>query len=362
MTGIRYNSQNETTSDRQSAASNKGQLMTDFANTVDWQAFTTEVVDQFDLEGCFLFQRTGNLWIGDQPHDQFRAFLDKLFKTKPDAYFEETHFYKFREDDVKIVRYMAMVPLDIMGLQFDFLGVIYKNPEELQEILKHKMMTNYLVHLLEERMAREELERLRKQERATLLQELAEKKMYADQLKNKLNQLNDEFENIKASSMTHKEKVDHLSELLRKQHDEMRGMSEAYQDLYRGYQALETEFFESTVQLENKMHDLSEENKSLKEQLEARPEPVEKTEAASVAEIQDLRAKLSNATNMAKRYKEQVDMVTGDSKISPELISQLRDQIGVEKRKAEENRLRNVQLEMRLKAVTRKLKEATGDL
>ncbi len=243
---------------------------------MQWSAITRKIVEEFQLEGCFLLSWKENQWVGDRPSHAFQGYLESLFKQKAAAYFNEIRFFRYQEGDrpgraSKATRYLALIPISLKGVDFDFLGLIYQSQEHLQDLLKTRVLPMYLVFWLHQFSVSAKLRDPDAAGPKALQRALEEKRLYARQLEHKVKSLSDEIAKVKNAEVGLDQKAKQLERLLTDQGEEYRQLAEAYQSLFDELQDVQREFMETCVAFEHAVHDLERENLGLRRDLGAEP-------------------------------------------------------------------------------------------
>lgn len=326
---------------------------------MDWQKLTQKICDEFQLQGCFLFHKETRQWEGDKPPATFRQYLNQLFDTKESSYFEQIRFFRLAETKAASdARYLALMPAHMAHAHFDFVGLLYQSPEQMQDLLKFRILPMYLIFYLDQITVEvEAIARLPK-EQQVLMQALEEKRSYARQLESKVKHLADDVNRIKQSEMSLDQKVRELSKMLDKQNNEYEVLVRAYQDLFEDHQSSQTEFLQTFVAFEEKVNDLESQNLSMKNKLDKGPNlqsipeyhkmaldlaETKKREQKAAEAYTDLKKKARKLQNRLSAYQ---DAAGG---VNPLQVKQLAETLSVERDKAEKYRRRCIQLELVLR-------------
>ncbi len=324
---------------------------------MNWTAITHRIVREFQLKGCFLLNKDRHVWVGDKPTSTFRSYLSDLFTSKPTTYFNEIRFFKYSESNKKkdmnpVSKYLALIPIDLKEFDFQFLGIIYENPNQLQELLKFRILPMYLVFFLHQFLVESRIRRSGEEKQSQLLTALEEKRIYAQQLEHKVKSLHEEIENIKNSEMGLDQKVAELSRLLDRQSQEYQNFATAYQELFTEFQDVQNEFLTTSITLEHKILDLEVEKRRLKMALrkQAREAGEKDEKGVTQKEYMELGIRLKKALHVAAKYTrlyEDIKAEIGD--LDPGMVKQLVATLGVLKDKVEYYRGRCLQQEAALK-------------
>ncbi len=263
---------------------------------------TRKIASEFNLAGCFLLNPKSGDWSGHKPGDTFQTYLTSLFTSKEPSYFNEIRFFKYNESgQEKVARYCALIPMELEGLDFSFIGVIYHSQDQLQDLLKYRIFPMYLVFWVHQFMSESKLKEAGG-EGSQLLAALEEKRIYAQQLESRVASLNAEIEAIKNSEMGLDQKVDELSRLLEEQGREYAGLATAYQELFNDIESVRNEYLESAVTFEHKILDLEVDKRRLKNQVRKLERQAEQKEGFSEKDYLALGARLKKAQEQAARY------------------------------------------------------------
>ena len=267
---------------------------------------TRQIVAEFRLQGCFLLDREHDAWVGDQPAETFRNYLARLFKDKPPAYFSDIRFFKYPDDGEagRVTKYLALIPLNLEEVRFHFLGLIYENQEQFQELLKYRIMPTYLVNSVRQFVTEAKIRESSSDTQQLLLQALEEKRVYASQLENKVKSLSQEIDNIRNAEMTLDQKVAKLSSLLEDQNKEYNLLAGSYQELFQNFQDLQNEYMETCVAFEHKVYDLQVDQRKLKSQIRKLERGKNEQSSGSVSqkEYMELGIRLKKSLALTAKY------------------------------------------------------------
>ena len=277
---------------------------------MNWIDVTRQLSKEFNLQGSFLYRKSDKLWVGSQPIDSFRNYLEGLFVSKESSYFNELRFFKYSEPeqrgDTKVTRYLGLVPIEVNDVDFDFLGIIYEDPDNLQELLKFRILPMYLAFWLHRIVAESRVRHSDESHQQALVEALEEKRLYAQQLETRVKDLSAEIEAIKNSEMGLDQKVSELGRLLEEHHNEYQGLAVAYQEIFNQMQALQNEYLSTSVDLEHKILDLEVERRRLRVKLRKQERDAGKSGGGySEAEYLDLGRRLKTAQEQAAQYNSQ---------------------------------------------------------
>ena len=316
------------------------------------EKITRKISDEFQLLGCFLLEPQRAEWVGGLPADTFQGYLNGLFKSKEPSYFSEIRFFKYNDAGLsgKVTKYVALLPIDIEGLDFGFLGLIYENQDQFQELLKFRILPMYLVFYLFQ--ALEESRMMQSEENGPgnkLLVALEEKRVYAQQLEMKVRALSREIDAIKNSEMSLDQKVEELSKLLEKQNKEYAELARAYQDLFDEAQAGQREMLQATVAFEHKILDMEVEKRRMKvaiRKLERgnKEKSAPAGDSVSRKEYMELGARLRTAQEQAAKYSQRYESIMADlGGLDPKKIKPLLQTVRALREKVEYFRARAMQ-------------------
>jgi len=243
---------------------------------MEWSAITTKISEEFELEGCFLHHRDSDRWAGNRPSDAFQRYLDNLFASKESTYFQEIRFFKYSEPSAqgaaRALRYLALIPIHLEKIEFQFLGLIYRSQNQLQELLKLRVLPMYLVFWLHQFAIESRLRRKQKSE--ALSRALDEKRLYAQQLEHKVKNLSQEIDKIKREGLSLDQRAKEMERLARERGEEYTRLAEAYQTLFADLEEMRREYMETAVGFDHAIYDLERERQALLARLgEAAPPP-----------------------------------------------------------------------------------------
>ena len=327
----------------------------------DWLDVTTRLVEDFQLEACFLLNREKQKWVGGQPPQAFRSFLAELFKTKPAAYFEEIRFFKFNEDDKKeksrkVTRYLALIPLGLKDVNFHFLGLIYQNQDQLQELLKFRIMPMYLQFWLHQYVL---MARVRaKDDRSTeLVEALEEKRIYAQRLERRVKSLNREIAHIREAELDLDQKVAELSRMLEEQGREYNELAGSYKNLFEDYQEVQTQQLQDSVAFEKTIYGLEIELNNLTAELRNNEQALLEARSAGSSEeflalrkqVKDLEMRLKKAEDLARTNQQKFKVLKNEyGNVKPPQVRKLMESLKLLQHQLEQYRKRCRQLEQAL--------------
>lgn len=326
---------------------------------MDWQQLTQKICEEFQLQGCFLFHRETRQWEGDKPPATFRQYLNQLLDTKESSYFEEIRFFRMAETKVKSEgRYLALMPAHMEHAHFDFVGLIYKSPEQLQDLLKFRILPMYLVFYIDQITVETQAKQRLPKEQQVLVQALEEKRSYARQLESKVKTLASDIDRIKQSEMGLDQKVRALTKMLEIQNQEYLILANSYKEIFSDFQDAQTEFLTTFVSFEGQVTDLEAENNALKNKLAQGPDlsqvpeyhrmaldlaETKKREQKAVEAYTELKKKARKMQNRLQAFQE------ASAGVNPIQVKQLADTLNAEREKAETYRKRCIQLELMLR-------------
>jgi hypothetical protein len=326
---------------------------------MDWQQLTRKICEEFQLQGCFLFHRETRQWEGDKPPATFRAYLNQLFDTKESSYFEEIRFFRLAESKTKTnSRFLALMPASLEHAHFNFIGLIYQSPEQLQELLKFRILPMYLIFYLDQITVETEAAARLPKEQQVLMQALEEKRSYARQLESRVKNLSSDIDKIKRSEMGLDQKVRELTKMLEMQNREYTVLVHAYQELFQDFQNSQTEFLQTFVAFEEQVNNLESENHAMKQKLAKGPDlnavPEYHKMALDLAETKKREQKAAEAyTELKKKARKMQNRLTAYQEasggVTPLQVQQLAETLQVEREKAESYRKRCIQLELVLR-------------
>jgi len=272
---------------------------------VNIRKITRQISAEFKLLGCFLLNPSRGDWSGQKPGTAFQSYLTGLFKSKEPSYFQEIRFFKYHEaggrEAGKAARYCALIPMEMEELEYKFVGIIYESQEQLQDLLKFRILPMYIVFWIHQFLAESKV-RGSEGEPNHLLAALEEKRLYAQQLESRVKSLNAEIESIKNSEMGLDQKVEELSRILEEQGREYGQLAGAYQELFTDLQNVQNEYLQSAVTFEHKILDLEVEKRRLRNQVRKLERETGEKEGFSEKEYLALGARLKKAQEQAGRY------------------------------------------------------------
>lgn len=233
--------------------------------SVTWTHITRKITTLFDIDGCFLFNRHDNEWVGELPPSNFQNYLLEQYETKGEAYFAEVRFFKLAKETKKTrASYLALVPMEINNVPYQFLGLIYRGQDQLQDLLRFRILPMYLIFYVHRLVAEARVRNAEDEGKpAALVAALEENSLYAQQLENRVKSLNDEIERVKNAGMSAEEKVHALSALLDNQAREYQQLADSYQGMYEEIQKARNEHLQDAVGWEYRINDLERENAAL---------------------------------------------------------------------------------------------------
>lgn len=308
------------------------------------------IADEFQLLGCFMCGKKAEQWIGDRPPGELKPFLSRLFKMKKPDYFNEVRFFKFKEDERKVVSYLALIPIEIQNIPYPFLGLIYENPDRLQELLRYRILPMYLTFFLRQGLAEQQALINQGKDSTLLVEALEEKRLYAQALENRLKSLKGEIERVKQAEMSLDQKVLELSRLLDQQQESYSELADAYNNMFSEFQELQQDYLTTCVDFEQKVDDLQSQNDQMSKVLEEKINQEGNGSAEQAKLILQLRTQLKQAEQVAERNRRQFrDLKQTYGDIPPERVRELSEtNIGLTA-KLDQYRKRCFQLELSLK-------------
>jgi len=235
---------------------------------MNWVHVTQKIARSFDLPGCFLLSREQGEWVGHQPPRSFREFLAEQMRTRPATYFDAVRFFKLsREHLVGEAAYMALMPIKLAHVPYQFLGLMYGSPDKLQELLRFRILPMYLLFYLHQMVAEARVRNAASTNQKALLRALEEKRLYASQLEQKVRNLNGELDRLSTAEMSMDQKLAQMRALLESHARDYTELTEAYRELYQNFEESQREQLESAVALEIRLHELERERDSLRRAL-----------------------------------------------------------------------------------------------
>lgn len=313
---------------------------------MDLNPITTRLTQELKLEQCFLFDKEGSLWVGDKPSEQLRRFLGKLFQSKPDDYFTEIRFFQMREER-NAVLFLALVPIKIRETELRFLGLIYNHQDHFQELLRYRVLPTHLRMWVHQIAVEERLKDKDNPQSKMLLDALDEKRIYAEQLEEKVQTLRDQLTRIREAEMGHDEELGEMRKLIQLQEQEYRSLSDAYQDLFDTFEQMQSEHIANCVDFEQTIYNLEEENDELVRDLAARSNLRIGHIRKQRDEQRHLKVALEKAENEASRYKEQLETLKASyGSMTPEKLEALRSTMNQLESKLTYYRKRCLELEL----------------
>ena len=236
---------------------------------MSWLHVTRKIAESFGLPGCFLLARETDEWVGDMPPSSFREFLAKQTREQPSPYFDEVRFFKLREGKSESeAAFLALVPVAMSHVPYDLLGLMYHTQDQLQELLRFRVLPMYLIFYLHQMIAEARVRNADSTQQKALLRALEEKRLYAAQLEKKLEHLSGEIDRVRSAEMTLDQRLAQLNALLDRQTEEHRELAAAYGDLFAKFQEAHNDHLQSSVGFETRLYELGLERTALARALE----------------------------------------------------------------------------------------------
>ncbi|MDJ0839003.1 MAG: hypothetical protein QNK37_20955 [Acidobacteriota bacterium] len=319
---------------------------------MNWLHIARKIRDGFQLQGCFLLNRDKNEWVGEKPPSNFCNYLTEQFRAKPAAYFTEVRFFKLTGDEkTSAGNYLALLPVDMSHVNYNFLGLLYDSPDQLEKLLRFRIMPMYLIFYLHQLVAEARVRNADSGTQKALLRALEEKRLYAQQLESKVKNLHSEIDRVKNAGLSLDQKVDKLTELLEHQNQEYGKLAESYQDLFGKLQEVESEFLNSSVAMECRIHDLEQDKKALETALADKTGSVELVPRARIKQQEE---RLAEALTETRRLQQRIEeLETKAAGADPEQTRRLVNTVKALKQKMDYYRERSEQQETRLKQLKR---------
>jgi len=231
---------------------------------MNWLHVTRKIAESFGLQGCFLLARETDEWVGDKPPSSFRDFLGKQMRERASTYFDEVRFFKLTEAKGESqAAFLALLPITLKHVPYEFLGLMYETPDQLQELLRFRVLPMYLIFYLHQMVAEARVRNADSTQQKALLRALEEKRLYAAQLEKKLQHMAGEIDRVRNAEMTRDQRLTRLNALLDRQTEEQRELATAYQELFSRYQDAEKDYLQSSVGLETRIYELERERRAL---------------------------------------------------------------------------------------------------
>lgn len=259
------------------------------------------ITSEFDVEGCFLFDPDRESWITDLEDQSLRNFLAEQIRKRGIQYFSELRFFRFSDAARGTIKHLALIPLGIPDFGFSFLGLVYRNTEQLQEMLRYRVLPMYLINSIHQVRTAMTLPDEMGEKAAVLVKALEEKRTYARQLEHRVSALKSQIDQIKASEMSLDQKVLAMTKLLDEQQQEYHSLSQAYSNLFSDFQTIHQQYLASCVHFEQSIHELDLQKNELLKRLDGSPE--EQTGRVRVAEHVALKAEAERARKESQRLK-----------------------------------------------------------
>ncbi len=322
---------------------------------MSWQDVTTKISTSFSLQGCFLLDEQAREWVGRQPPASFCELLAEQLRTKPSTYFDEIRFFKLsREQRTGEAAYLALLPVTMKHVPYRFLGLMYRTPEQLQELLRFRILPMYLTFYLHQMVAEARVRNAGEDKQKALLRALEEKRLYAERLEHKVRNLTGEIDRVRNAEMGLDQKVARLSELLESQSREYQTLANAYRELFARFEEGQKEHLQSSVALEIRIHELEREKAGLMRALaDERGEGLVPLESLEEAQGQLLAARQNLERLQARNDALEAErgQHTGDA------LAQARQKITALKQQVALYRNRSVQLGARVDQMKAALRE-----
>jgi len=315
---------------------------------MNWAHVTQKITVDFHLEGCFLLDKHTDEWVGDKPPENFRNYLRELFRTKPASYLSQIRFFKLKSDGANHpASFLALLPIELKHVNYNFLGLNYQSPDQLQELLRFRIMPMYLLFYLHQMIAEA---RVRNTEQAagqkTLLRALDEKRIYAQQLENKVKNLYSEIDNVKSAGLSQDQMIGELTRLVEERNKDYQELAESYQALFTEHQEVESDYLTSSIGFECRINDLENKNSRMSTQLMAEQGTAETVPRAL---FENLQLQFKEARGLAERHLEEQLVQAARHREKAEEVDQLVTQLGAMRSKVDYYRKRLAQQEKQLK-------------
>ena len=325
---------------------------------MNWVHVTERLAREFRLPGCFVLNADDNLWVGVQPPTAFREYLSGLFKTKEASYFNEIRFYKYSDEPVEgVPRFLALIPMTLKGVPYQFMGLLYESAEKLQELLRFRIMPNYTLFWLYQLVTEARVRNANQVGQKALIKALEEQRLYAARLEGKVENLHDEIRNVKSAELTLDQQIEKITGLLDRQMDEYTDLVDRYQDLFTDHQNIQEEYLETCVRMESRICELESNNahseagpQDTGKQGEGAPEhtPQAADQEKSGNRIAALMERLSSShtelARMSDQYKalkaEFGDISPGQVKLLVESMAEMRSRVDYYKGRCDEQEQR----------------------
>ena len=234
---------------------------------MDWSKISQKIGEEFQLQGCFLLNRETDEWVGVAPPRAFRNYLKNQFQSKNQLHFDEVRFFKYKRPSHQEAQSLALLPIRLEEVPFHFMGLIYDDVSQFQSLLKLRVLPMHLLFWLHRLVTETKTSFGSKVDQQTILEALQEKRIYAKQLESKVSLLHEEIDRIKNSEMDLDQKVETLSQLVEKQHEDYELLAKSYQSLFEEHQQVQNEHLEACAYFEGKIFDLDQEKQALQARL-----------------------------------------------------------------------------------------------
>jgi hypothetical protein len=168
--------------------------------------------------------------------------------------------------------HLALLSLDpaAQDEQLAYFAFSYPDTAWLQNLLKSRVLPMYLQFWIREHQAEKRLA-ARQKESEPLLAALAEKRAYARQLEQRVDQMDAMLLRLRQSELGLDQQVARLEELLREQSAAFHQLAQASQQQYEACEQSEREHIHQTVALESRLRQLALENARLRQQSGNKP-------------------------------------------------------------------------------------------
>ena len=217
---------------------------------------THKIKLEFGFSVCFLCNRHADQMVvseGDSS-EFFFSFLKSRLDEKDDSYFSEVRFFRYRNAKEQTVEHLALIPIEIGSIPFSFLGVVYSRMEDLDHLLKTRLLPAYLTHWLKNLSAESELSQKTEEQVRRLVSALEEKRQYTSALESQLDDLKKRMEEIRSSKGGKDVEIFALRGLLEDQVVEYQQLVKKYKELFAEYENIEKEYIAAVVKFETQVY------------------------------------------------------------------------------------------------------------
>ncbi len=330
---------------------------------MNWLHVTERLANEFRLKGSFVYNVADNDWIGVPPPLAFREYLTGLIHVKEPSYFTEIRFYKYTDerasDDQDGKRYLALIPIRLRDVPYQFLGLLYDSPEKLQDLLRTRIMPNYTLFWLYQLITEARVRNANQEGHRALVKALEEQRLYASRLESKIGHLNDEISQVRNAETTLDQKVDQLTDLLHRQMGEYGDLADRYQELFEEHQQLQNDYLSTCVRLETRINEMdrAELNQLVHETAPTAAAAPAETPAEDrsgpkiVALMERLRENNQELASLREHYDSLRNAYGG---VTPTQVSQLLATVGELRKRVDYYKTRSEEQEQRLKKLNAK--------